>query len=192
MVSCQPFIFGGMVCVFLFIGFFRQEKAHKHKRFDPVALGTTPGLSLGQAQFVPGTHPGCPRVFSLFYTVEAQFVLGTNPVCPRDKPVANGGRKNLCAKCLCAFSGPIFCSGPNNIPVSNTRNFIYIYIYICVNGRGRFGGQTAGGHPKSLSSAQAASLCSAGIERARKCLQAWHFLRCCHSTHGLVFRGSRS
>ena len=29
--------------------------------------------------------------------------------------------------------------------------------------------------PKSLSSAQAASLCSAGIERARECLQGYHF-----------------
>ena len=44
--------------------------------------------------------------------------------------------------------------------------------------------------PKSLSSAQAASLCSAGIERARKCLQAEHFVRCCHSTRSLLFRGS--
>ena len=44
--------------------------------------------------------------------------------------------------------------------------------------------------PKSLSSAQAAPLCSAGIERPRKCLRGQHFLRCCHSTHGLLFRGS--
>ena len=40
--------------------------------------------------------------------------------------------------------------------------------------------------PKSLSSAQAAPLYSASIERARKCLQGWH----CHSTHSLLFRGS--
>ena len=44
--------------------------------------------------------------------------------------------------------------------------------------------------PKSLSSAQTAPLCSAGSERARKCSQGYHFLRCCHSTHGLLFRGS--
>ena len=54
-----------------------------------------------------------------------------------------------------------------------------------VNGRGRFGGQIA----KSLSSGQAASLCSAGIERTRKCLQGEHCVRCCHSAHSLVFRG---
>ena len=44
-------------------------------------------------------------------------------------------------------------------------------------------------HPKDLSSAQAGSLCSAGIERARKCLQGDHFLRCCDSTRSLLFRG---
>ena len=59
----------------------------------------------------------------------------------------------------------------------------------CANGRGRFGGQTAGA-PTSLSSARAAPLCSAGIERARKCWQGKYFVRCCHSPHGLLFRGS--
>ena len=94
-----------------------KRKAHKHKLFGPVALGTTPGLSQGQTQFVPGTNPVCPwdkpglslgqtEVFSLLYTVDAQFVPGTNLACSWDKPVANGGRKSLCAKCLCAFSGP--------------------------------------------------------------------------------------
>ena len=42
--------------------------------------------------------------------------------------------------------------------------------------------------PKSLSSAQAAPLCSALIQRTRKCLQNEHFVRCCHSTHKLLFR----
>ena len=42
--------------------------------------------------------------------------------------------------------------------------------------------------PKSLSSAQVASLCSASIERAQECLQGWYFVRCCHSTHSLLFR----
>ena len=35
----------------------------------------------------------------------------------------------------------------------------------------------------------AAPLCSVGIERARKGSQGWHFVRCCHSTHSLLFRG---
>ena len=33
---------------------------------------------------------------------------------------------------------------------------------------------------------QAASLCSAGIERARKCLQGYHFVRCCHTARSLL------
>ena len=44
--------------------------------------------------------------------------------------------------------------------------------------------------PKNLSSTEAASRCSAGIERARNCLQGEHFARCCHSAHGLLFKGS--
>ena len=39
------------------------------------------------------------------------------------------------------------------------------------------------------SSAQVASLCNAGIEKTRKCLQGVHFVRCCHSTHSLLVRG---
>ena len=39
---------------------------------------------------------------------------------------------------------------------------------------------------KGLSMAQAASLCSAGMERAQKCLQGEHFVRCCQSTHSLL------
>ena len=42
-----------------------KKKAHKHKLFGPVALGTPrecpgdkPGLSPGQSGFVPGTNPG--------------------------------------------------------------------------------------------------------------------------------------
>ena len=44
--------------------------------------------------------------------------------------------------------------------------------------------------PKSLFSAQTAPLSSAGIERAQKCLQGQHVVRCCHSAHGLLFRDS--
>ena len=44
--------------------------------------------------------------------------------------------------------------------------------------------------PESLSSAHAAPLCSAGIERARKSLQGERFVRCCHTTHSLLFRVS--
>ena len=36
-----------------------KKQAHKHKLFDPVALGTSPGLFQGQTQFVPGTTEIC-------------------------------------------------------------------------------------------------------------------------------------
>ena len=68
----------------------------------------------------------------------------------------------LCARVLCAFSTP-------------TRPFW---------------GTDCGTAPKSLPSAQAASLCSAGFERARRCSQVEHFVRCCHSTYSLLFRRS--
>ena len=86
-----------------------KKKAHKHKLFGPVALGTPrecprdkPGLSPGQSGFVPGTNPG----FLLIYTAEAQLVPGTNPVCPWDIPGTKGGRKSLCVKSLCASFVP--------------------------------------------------------------------------------------
>ena len=86
-----------------------KKKAHKHKPFGPVALGTPqecpgdkPGLSPGQSGFVPGTNPG--------------FLLtlhSGSPVCPWDKPSLSrdisgtkGGRKSLCVKRLCAFFVP--------------------------------------------------------------------------------------
>ena len=43
--------------------------------------------------------------------------------------------------------------------------------------------------PKSLSSAQAASLCSARIEKTRTCLQGDHFVRCCHRIPPSAFQG---
>ena len=63
-----------------------KKKAHTHKLFCPVGLGTTPGLSRGFHRVCPcdksGENLGQTRVFSLFYTVEARF----HRVCPRDKP----------------------------------------------------------------------------------------------------------
>ena len=64
-----------------------KKKAHKHKLFGPVALGTPrecpgdkPGLSPGQSGFVPGTNPG--------------FLLtlhSGSPECPWDKPSLSQG-----------------------------------------------------------------------------------------------------
>ena len=66
----------------------KQEKAHKHKLFGPVALGTTLGMSWGQTGFVPETSPLCPRDkprLSPYFTQwkpslsgwQTQFVPGT-------------------------------------------------------------------------------------------------------------------
>ena len=64
-----------------------KKKAHKHKLFGPVALGTPrecrrdkPGLSPGQSGFVPGTNPG----FLL-------ILHSGSPVCPWDKPSLSRG-----------------------------------------------------------------------------------------------------
>ena len=77
---CQMFM-----CLFQLLS--GKEKAHKHKLFGPVALGTPrecprdkPGLSPGQSGFVPGTNPG--------------FLLtlhSGSPVCPWDKPGLSRG-----------------------------------------------------------------------------------------------------
>ena len=61
-----------------------KKKAHKHKLFCPVGLGTTPDLSGDFTGFVPGTNP----VKTLSYTVEARF----HRACPWDKPGLSQGQ----------------------------------------------------------------------------------------------------
>ena len=58
-----------------------KKKAHKHKLFGPVGLGTTPGLSQKQTRFVPGTNPGFPLILH-----------SGNWVCPREKPGLSLGK----------------------------------------------------------------------------------------------------
>ena len=53
-----------------------KKKAHKRKLFGPVALGTTPGMSQRQTEFVPR--------FPLIYNA--------SPVCPWDKPSLSLGQ----------------------------------------------------------------------------------------------------
>ena len=84
-----------------------KKKAHKHKLFGPVALGTPrecprdkPGLSLGQSGFVPGTNP-------LFLLT----LHSGSPVCPWDKPSLSRGhswdegrqKEFMCQKFMCLF-----------------------------------------------------------------------------------------
>ena len=73
--------------------------------------------------------------------------------------------------------------------VSGCHGFFWSRISIICKWRRLFWGTDCQRSPKSLSSAQAASLCSACIERTRNGLQGEHFVRCCHSTHILLFRG---
>ena len=69
-----------------------KKKAHKHKLFCPVGLGTTPGMSRGfhwvRTWDKSGENLGQTRVFSLLYTVEARF----HRVCPWDKPSLSQGQ----------------------------------------------------------------------------------------------------
>ena len=89
-----------------------KKKAHKHKLFCPVGLGTNPGLSQGYHRACPwdksGENLGQTRVFSLFYTVEARFhrvcpFLGQTGFVPGTIPGTKGGTESLCEKSLCAF-----------------------------------------------------------------------------------------
>ena len=88
-----------------------KKKAHKHKFFCPVGLGTTPGVCRGFRRVCPWDkfceYLGQTRVFSLFCTVEARqtrlrppgkpgLSLGQTRVCP-------GGTESLCEKSLCSF-----------------------------------------------------------------------------------------
>ena len=80
-----------------------KKKAHEHKLFCPVGLGTTPGLPRDFTGLVPGTNPvktrGKPG-FSPYFTQWKPdftgFVLGTIPG-------TKGGTESLCEKNLCAF-----------------------------------------------------------------------------------------
>ena len=70
-----------------------NKRAHQHKIWGLVALGTTPGLSQGgQTQLAPGTNPGCPPTLHCGTSVrprdQHRFVHGTN----RGR---KGGRKSL-------------------------------------------------------------------------------------------------
>ena len=60
----------------------------KHKRFGPVGLGTTPGLSQGQTGFVPGTNPLCPRHKPRY----SPNLHDGSPVRPWDKPSLSLGQ----------------------------------------------------------------------------------------------------
>ena len=80
-----------------------KKKAHKHKLFGPVALGTTPGLSLAQTGFVPGTNPLCPGFSPYFKQWKPSLSQGQTQFVPGTIPGTKGGIESLCVKTLCAF-----------------------------------------------------------------------------------------
>ena len=88
-----------------------KKKAHKHKLFCPVGLGTTPGLSRGFHRFVHGINSvktwdkaGFSPYFTQWKPGKPGFVPGTSRVCPWDKPGAEGRhRKFMWQNFMCLF-----------------------------------------------------------------------------------------
>ena len=97
-------------------GFAGKKKAHKHKLFCPVGLGTTPGLSRDFTGFVPGTNPvktwdkpGYSPYFAQWKPDFTGTVSGTNPVCPCDSPGDEGRhRKFMRKEFMCLFRSLVF------------------------------------------------------------------------------------
>ena len=91
----------------------RQKKAHKHKFFCPVGLGTTPGFVPGDftgfvpgTNFgeVPGTNPGLLLILHSRSPANPGLSLGQTRVCPWDKPGAEGRhRKYMWKRFMCLF-----------------------------------------------------------------------------------------
>ena len=79
-----------------------KKKAHKHKLFCPVGLGTTPGLSRGFHRVCPWDKPGENLGQTRVSPYSTQwkpdftgFVPGTNPVCPWDNPGDEGRHRKF-------------------------------------------------------------------------------------------------
>ena len=70
----------------------RQEKAHKHKLFGLVAIGTNPLCPRDKRKFSPYFTEWKPSLSE----GQTQFVSGAIPG-------TKGGRKSLCVQSLCAF-----------------------------------------------------------------------------------------
>ena len=76
----KKYSFGGGRVLFFFSG--SGKKRHISINFCLVALGTTPGMSLGQTHFVPGTNPGFSPYFTQWKPRD----------CPWDKPSLSQGQ----------------------------------------------------------------------------------------------------
>ena len=60
----------------------------------------------------------------------------------------------------------------------------------CVNGRGRSGGQAAVEQPKASPRPRQSPFAVTAVRELESACRVSMFLRCCHSTHGLLLRGS--
>ena len=60
---------------------------------------------------------------------------------------------------------------------------------LCANGRGRFGGQIAGGHRKTFLRPRQPLCAVPALRELESASRVSLFVRCCHSTHSLLFRG---
>ena len=87
-----------------------KKKAHKHKHFCPVGLGTTPGLSGNFTGFVPGTNPvktwdkpGLSSYFTQGSQISPGLSLGQTRFVPGTMTGTKGGTENLHEKSFCAF-----------------------------------------------------------------------------------------
>ena len=71
-------------------------------RFVP---GISPGLSLGQTRWKPGTKPGFLLILHSGSPANPGLSLGQTQFVPGTIPGTKGGTESLCEKSLCAFFG---------------------------------------------------------------------------------------
>ena len=81
-----------------------KKKAHKHKLLCPVGLGTTPGLSRGHHRVCPWDKPGFSPYFTQWTSpISPGLSLGQTRFVPGTIPGTKGGTESLGEKSLCAF-----------------------------------------------------------------------------------------
>ena len=123
----------------------------------------------------------------LFALVNVQMALGRTAGCPR----VNRAKKFMCSpRNTGNINFSLWLTGglSQGRPGFQKVYVFKVYLYRA-NGRGRFGGQTAGAHPKASPRAQVASLCSAGVERASKVLAGLAFCEMLSQYSRSAFQG---
>ena len=75
-----------------------KKKAHKHKLFCPVGLGTTPGLSQGFRRVCPWDKTGFLLILHSGSPISLGLSLGQTQFVPGTIPGTKGGTESLCEK----------------------------------------------------------------------------------------------